>query len=95
MNGNLIQQVSHEPRKPVEIERLHNDALLIEGVLYAGDFFRSMADPNPNYLYAIRREGDRVILTTIRNVADATGFFFTQEYGQKSPSKNVEIDNAI
>lgn len=98
MNGTLIKQLPHEPRKPVEIERLPGDVLYIEGVKYAGDFFRTLSHPNPKYLYAIRRDGDQVILTAIHNAGEATGFFFVQEYGQGDPAptrSESEVDNAI
>ncbi len=78
MNNN-IKQVPHQP-KPVSIERELGDVIVIEGVRYAGDFFRTMSLPNPDYLYAIRRDGDQIILTTIHNAGEAEGYFFQQAY---------------
>jgi hypothetical protein len=78
--SNPIKPVPHQPAPPVSIERTGRDEIIIEGVTYSGDFFRTMGLPNPDYLYAIRRDGDQVILTTIHNAGEATGYFFKQAY---------------
>jgi hypothetical protein len=92
MSNQFIKQLSHQPVKPVEIERLPGDVLYIEGVRYAGELFRTMAFPSDECLYAIRRDGDNVVLTTIRNIEEARKFF--QEIGQEEPVHS-EVDDAV
>lgn len=74
-DGKFIQEVEHVAVEPVSIEREHNDVIVIEGVRYAGDYFRMMAVPNADVLYAVRRDDDQVWLTVIRNVDEARKFF--------------------
>ena len=69
-----IKPVAHQP-KPVTLERDVNDVVIIEGVRYSGEYFRILAFPNPNMLYAIRRDGDQVWLTEIHNPGEAQDFF--------------------
>ena len=92
MNNQFIKQISHQPVKPVEIERLPGDVVYIEGVRYAAELFRTVAFPSDECLYAIRRDGDDVVLTTIRTVDDARNFF--QETGQEEPAHS-EVDGAV
>jgi len=80
----FIQEVEHEPKKPVSIEREPNDVVVIEGVRYAADLFRIFANPDVNLLYALQRDGDRVVVKVIRNGGEALGFFFQNAY--KPPS---------
>lgn len=58
-----IKALDYEARKPVSVEREHPDRLIIEGVRFSGDFFRSLALPSAEYLYVLRRDDDTVILT--------------------------------
>jgi hypothetical protein len=71
----FIRTVEHQRKKPVTVERDVNDVLVIEGVRYAGDLFRTFAEPDDRYLYAMRRDGDTVVLVTVRDVDDARKFF--------------------
>ena len=76
MSQQFIQEVEHVAVEPVRIEREHNDVIVIEGVRYAGDYFRTMAVPDADVLYAVRRDDeDRVVFTVIRNVEEAEAFF--------------------
>lgn len=94
MNGQkLIQEVQYKPRKPVEITREHPDTIVIEGVRYAADYFRQFACPEADVLYAVRRDGDQVWLTTIRNTEEATRFFEEITGGESLPSE--EQDHAL
>jgi hypothetical protein len=61
----LIQSMPYQPRKHVSIEREPNDIVVIEGIRYQGDFFRMLADPDPNVVYRIRREDDAVFFEVI------------------------------
>lgn len=72
----FVKQIEHNPVEPVQVERGAGDVLVVEGVPYAGDFFRQMAWPEEDCLYAIRRDEDgRVWLTVIRTVEEAKQFF--------------------
>ncbi len=90
MKNNLIQEVAHQP-KPVSIEREPGDVISIEGVKFSGDFFRTMALPDPDCLYAIRREDDAVVLTTIRTMQDAMTFFI----GHRAQTKGESNGNSL
>lgn len=76
MSETFIKEVEHVAVEPVRIEREHNDVIVIEGVRYAGDYFRTMAVPDADVLYAVRRDDeDRVVFKVIRNVEEAEAFF--------------------
>jgi len=74
MNG-FIKQAVHQRKRPVTVERDVDDVLVIEGVRYAGDLFRTFAEPDDRYLFAMRREGNTVVLVTVRDVDEAKKFF--------------------
>lgn len=44
----------HKPR-PISIERKDDDTLVIEGIRFTGDFFRTMAGPKEGALYQLRK----------------------------------------
>jgi hypothetical protein len=76
MKNNLFQELPHEPKKPVSVEREHPDRLVIEGVTYDGDYFREMGHPDTDVLYAVRKDSEGVVcLTVIRSVEEAKEFF--------------------
>lgn len=75
MSQQFIQEVEHVAVEPVRIERDANDVVIVEGVRYSGEYFRTLAVPNTDVLYAIRRDGEQVWLTVIRNVVEARTFF--------------------
>ena len=77
--SNFIKAVEHQARKPVTVERTTRDSLLIEGVEYAGELFRTFAEPDDKYLYAIRRDGEVVTLTVVHNIEEAEKFFMEVE----------------
>lgn len=74
-----IQQVTQGLLTPVSIERdmaSGREIIVIEGVRFDADYFRFMATPNEDYLYAISsREDGSVWFDTIHNVAEAENFF--------------------
>jgi len=76
------EQAPRKP-KPITIERDDfRDRVIIEGVMFSGDYFRTMAHPSADYLYAIRVGDDGIIwLTEIHNAGEAEGFFFRKAYG--------------
>jgi len=70
-----IKPFAHQP-KPVTLERDVNDVVIIEGVRYSGDYFRTMSAPNEDVLYAIHKgEDDVVRVTMIRDANEAENFF--------------------
>ena len=78
-----IRQLTHEPKKPASVERVHPDRLVIEGVTYDGDYFREMGHPDTDVLYAVRKDAEGVVrLTTIRSVEEAKEFFEQIEEAQ-------------
>ena len=85
-----IKPVAHQP-KPVSIERDVNDVVIIEGVRYAGKYFRMLAFPDRDMLYAIQRDGDRIILTTIRDANEAENFF-DRVFPEKEKESNDGTD---
>lgn len=86
MKNSFIQEVKHTAVEPVTVMRDVNDVLIIEGVRYGGDFFRMMAVPSDDVLYAIQRDGDQVIATMMRNVEEAKQFFEAASATPLSPS---------
>jgi len=75
--NNFIKRTAHMP-KSVSIEREENDVIVIEGVRYSGDFFRTNSWPDTKFLYALRRDGDQVWLTEIHDADEAKKFFESQ-----------------
>lgn len=63
--SNLIKQVPHQPVRPVSVERTFPDGLMIEGIQFSGDFFRTFADPDPEKLYRIVRDGDVIKIEVV------------------------------
>ena len=104
MSQQFIQEVEHEPKRPVSIEREPNDVVVIEGVRYAAELFRVFANPDLNLLYALRREDDQVVVKIIRNANEADAFFddvflaeamdpSVAEYSDISPNVRKERGN--
>lgn len=74
--NNHFKPLPHEPKKPVTVEREHPDRLVIEGVLYDGDYFREFGHPDTDVLYAVRKDAEgAVCLTLIRSIEEAKEFF--------------------
>lgn len=72
----FIQYREHVSVKPVSIERDANDVVIIEGVRYAGELFRTFAEPSDTVLYAMRRDADGTVrIVTVSNVEEARTFF--------------------
>lgn len=75
----LIKPMPHVEKKSLSIEREYTlqgrEMILIEGVRYDADYFRTFAHPDEQALYAVRSHNDTVILTVIRNPDEAKKFF--------------------
>lgn len=77
MNSN-IKPIPHVGQEPLRIERdlsAGHEVIIIEGVRYEADYFRTFACPETDVLYAVRRDEDAVWLTLIRTVEEAKEFF--------------------
>lgn len=91
-----IKQIPHQAIRPLSIERdisMGHEIIIIEGVKYDADYFRTFAYPETDVLYAVKRLADEVVcLTVIRNVDEAEIFF--EEVGQGDPAPTEE-ENGI
>lgn len=76
MNGQYFREIPHVSKQPVSVERIHPDRILIEGVLFDGDYFREIGHPDADVLYMVRKDVDGcVCLTVIRDELEAKKFF--------------------
>jgi len=77
--NNLIKPMPHVAERPLSIEREYtmqgHEIIVIEGVKYDADYFRTFAHPDTDVLYAVRREDEMVVLTVIPTVEVAKEFF--------------------
>ena len=91
MNSN-IKQLPHQVKAPLSIERdisMGHEIIIIEGVKYDADYFRTFAYPETDVLYAVRNLVDEVVcLTVVRTVEEAKIFF--GETGQGDPAPTEE-----
>jgi len=77
MNSN-VKQLQHVVQPPLSIEReltVGREFILIEGVRYDAEYFRTFAHPDTDVLYAVRSHEDTVVLTIIHNADEAQRFF--------------------
>lgn len=77
MNSN-VKNLQHVAQPPLSIERelaVGREYILIEGVRYDADYFRTFAHPETDVLYAVRSHDDTVVLTIIHNTDEAQQFF--------------------
>jgi hypothetical protein len=56
MNNQFIRPLAHVSKQPVSVERVHPDRILIEGVLFDGDYFREIGYPKTDVLYMVRKD---------------------------------------
>ena len=79
----FIKELPHQPEAPLSIERdmtLGGEIIIIEGVSYDADYFRTFSHPNINILYSVvRDERGVVVLTCIRTLEEAKQFFENQQ----------------
>lgn len=93
MNSN-IRPMPHVEDRPLSIEREYTlqgrEIIVIEGVKYDADYFQTFAHPDTDVLYAIRRDGDQVWLTVIRNAEEAKKFFEEVGQGDLAPTEDQD-----
>jgi hypothetical protein len=71
-----IKNLEHVSKEPVSVVREHPDRLVIGGVVYDGDYFRTIGCPDTDVLYAVRRDSEGVVcLTVIDSLEKAMEFF--------------------
>lgn len=77
--NNLIKPMPHVEVRPLSIEREYtmqgHEVIIIEGVRYDAEYFRTFAHPETDVLYAVCRDEDQVRLTIIQTPEQATEFF--------------------
>ena len=94
MNQRFIKQLPHISKEPVSVVREHPDRLVIDGVRYDGDYFRTFAHPETDVLYAVRRDEDGVVCLTVIDCLEKAVEFFN-EIGQGDPAPTEEIEDAV
>lgn len=78
MENSFIKPMPHVDVPPLRIERDYpsgREVIVIEGVHYDAEYFRTFAHPETNVLYQVQRRDDAVWLTTIQNEEQAKEFF--------------------
>lgn len=92
-----VQTMVHMPDPPLKIEREYTlggrETIIIEGVRYDAEYFRTFQHPNMDALYAVERRDDMVMLTMIRNAEDARRFF--EEIASASPRNDMEVQDGL
>ncbi len=74
-----VQAMPHVPNPLLSVEREFDEGgrefILIEGVKYEADYFRTFSHPEVDVLYAVVREEDFLKLTVIDTPERAQEFF--------------------
>lgn len=74
--SSFIKPSPHVAKKPISIEREDGDVIVIEGVRYDADYFRTFGAPDTDVLYAVQRIDDGCVkLTIIASPEEALEFF--------------------
>lgn len=92
--NNFIKEVPHLKHHPLSIERevtLHGEVIIIEGVRYDADYFRTFSHPDTDMLYAVRRDEETVVLTVIQTPEEASEFF-EETLGRGDPAPTEDQD---
>ena len=85
MKHPAVQAMTHTPEPPLQIEREYTpqgrEVIVIEGVRYDAEYFRTFSQPETDVLYAVRQDEDGAVkLTVIRNRVEAA-IFFDETFG--------------
>jgi len=73
-----VKTLIHAPEPPLQIEREFvggKEIIVIEGVNYEADYFRTFSHPETDVLYQVQRVDDFVRLTVIETREQADEFF--------------------
>lgn len=90
----FIKQLPHQPTPPLSIERdmsAGRERIIIEGVVYDADYFRTFSHPETDVLYSVVRDSEGVVMLTIIQTPEQAKEFF--ECQQETPAE--EIDHAV
>ena len=90
MNNN-IKNIKHVANAPLSIERDMQsgyEKIIIEGVVYDAEYFRTFAHPDTDVLYAVKKDLDGAVCLTIVPTADEAKQFF-EEIGQGAPAEEM------
>ena len=94
MNSN-IKTLPHQVKAPLSIERdisTGHEIIIIEGMKYDADYFRTFAYPETDVLYAVRNLVDEVVcLTVVRTVEEAKIFFGETGQGDPAPTEEENV----
>lgn len=103
IRNSSVKPMAHVTQVPLRIEREYTlqgqEMILIEGVRYDAEYFRTFAHPDTDVLYAVTREEDGVVkLTEVRNRVEAAEFFdkafgADPEFTWEQVKKRFEGDN--
>jgi len=93
----FIKPLEHVSKEPVSVVREHPDRLVIGGVVYDGDYFRTFGAPDTDVLYAVRRDTEGVVcLTVIDSLEKAMEFFEKVIYfGGDAAEENMEVNDVL
>jgi len=89
--GTLIKQLPHQPTPPLSIERdmsFGRERIIIEGVIYDADYFRTFSHPETDVLYSVVRDSEGVVMLTIIQTPEQAKEFF--ETVQGVPAEEIE-----
>lgn len=87
----LIKQLPHQPTPPLSIERdmsFGRECIIIEGVVYDADYFRTFSHPETDVLYSVMRMEDGVVMLTVIQTPEQAKEFF--ETVQGVPAEEIE-----
>lgn len=94
MNSN-IKTLPHQVKAPLSIERdisTGYEIIIIEGVRYDAEYFRTFAYPETDVLYAVKKLAeDDVCLTVVRTVEEAKIFFDETRQGDPAPTEEENV----
>ena len=96
MNSN-VKNLQHVAQPPLSIERElagGREFILIEGVRYDADYFRTFSHPETDVLYAVRRDEETVVLTVIQTPEEASEFF-EETLGRGDPAPTEDEKDGI
>jgi hypothetical protein len=86
MNNQFIKPLTHVSKEPVSVVREHPDRLVIEGVRYDGDYFRTFGAPETDVLYAVRRDAEGCVRLTVIDSLEKAMYFFEEIAAGDCPS---------
>jgi hypothetical protein len=79
MDKQFFRELEHAKDEPLKIARWWehgSEKIIIEGVTYDADYFRTFSHPETDVLYAVVKDAEGVVcLTVIDSLEKATEFF--------------------